>query len=94
MVLIAVLTIMVPLILLVGAYASTMVSRNRALIIELDAEVALLAAEAGIDEAIHQGRIGALVDGSLPQRRLLDNAPVDIQRELLTELYEGALSYW
>ncbi|MEM7096469.1 MAG: hydroxyacid-oxoacid transhydrogenase [Actinomycetota bacterium] len=38
--------------------------------------------------------IGALVDGALPQRRLLDNAPVEIGRELLTTLYEGALSYW
>ena len=38
--------------------------------------------------------IGGLVDGSLPQRRLLDNAPIDIQRDTLTALYEGALSYW
>jgi alcohol dehydrogenase class IV len=35
-----------------------------------------------------------LVEGSLPQRRLLDNAPIDIDREMLTTLYEGALSYW
>ncbi len=35
-----------------------------------------------------------LVNGSLPQRRLLDNAPIDIQREELTELYESALTYW
>jgi len=38
--------------------------------------------------------IPGLVEGSLPQRRLLDNAPVDIDREILTTLYEGALSYW
>ena len=38
--------------------------------------------------------IGDLVDGSLPQRRLLDNAPIEIDRETLTVLYEGALSYW
>ena len=36
----------------------------------------------------------ALVEGSLPQRRLLDNAPIEIDREVLTTLYEGALSYW
>lgn len=35
-----------------------------------------------------------LVEGSLPQHRLLDNAPIDIDREMLTTLYEGALSYW
>ena len=38
--------------------------------------------------------VPALVEGSLPQRRLLDNAPVDIDREILTTLCEGALSYW
>jgi len=38
--------------------------------------------------------VPALVEGSLPQRRLLDNAPVEIDREVLTTLYEGALSYW
>jgi alcohol dehydrogenase class IV len=35
-----------------------------------------------------------LVAGSLPQRRLLDNAPIEIDEKVLTELYEGALSYW
>lgn len=35
-----------------------------------------------------------LVDGSLPQRRLLDNAPIEVDRQILTEMYEGALSYW
>ena len=38
--------------------------------------------------------ISGLVDGSLPQRRLLDNAPIDVQHDTLTALYEGALSYW
>ena len=38
--------------------------------------------------------IGALVGGALPQRRLLDNAPIDVQRDTLTTLFEGALSYW
>ena len=38
--------------------------------------------------------VDALVDGALPQRRLLDNAPVDVDRELLTALYHGALAYW
>jgi hydroxyacid-oxoacid transhydrogenase len=38
--------------------------------------------------------IPGLVDGSLPQRRLLDNCALEIDRELLTTLYQGALSYW
>ena len=38
--------------------------------------------------------ISDLVEGSLPQRRLLDNAPIDVDRDMLTTLYEGALSYW
>ncbi len=38
--------------------------------------------------------ISGLVDGSLPQRRLLDNCALDVDREVLTSLYESALSYW
>jgi alcohol dehydrogenase class IV len=38
--------------------------------------------------------IEALAAGSLPQRRLLDNAPLEIDRDVLIELYRGALSYW
>lgn len=38
--------------------------------------------------------IPRLVDGALPQRRLLDNCALEIDRELLTILFEGALSYW
>jgi len=38
--------------------------------------------------------IPALTEGSFPQRRLLDNAPLDVSREALADLYKGALSYW
>ena len=38
--------------------------------------------------------VAGLVEGSLPQRRLLDNAPIDVDREALTALYEEALTYW
>ena len=38
--------------------------------------------------------ITALVEGALPQERLLANAPLDIDRELLTSMYEQALAYW
>ncbi len=38
--------------------------------------------------------IADLVAGSMPQRRLLDNAPIDIVEETLTALFEGAVRYW
>ena len=38
--------------------------------------------------------IAALVEGALPQKRLLANAPLDVDRELLTSMYEHALSNW
>ncbi len=41
-----------------------------------------------------QDDVGDLVAGSIKQRRLLDNAPIEIQEEQLTALYEGAISYW
>ncbi len=41
-----------------------------------------------------QNDVGDLVAGSIKQRRLLDNAPIEIHEEQLTALYEGALSYW
>jgi alcohol dehydrogenase class IV len=38
--------------------------------------------------------ISNLVDGTLPQQRLLGNAPVELPRPTLTALFEGALHYW
>ncbi len=38
--------------------------------------------------------IAALTAGSFPQKRLLDNAPCEIDEATLAELYRGALSYW
>ena len=35
-----------------------------------------------------------LVNGSINQRRLLDNAPMSIDEEVLTSMYAGAVSYW
>lgn len=40
------------------------------------------------------GDIGALIEGTLPQQRLLKNAPMDIGAEQLHTMFEGALSYW
>jgi alcohol dehydrogenase class IV len=38
--------------------------------------------------------IAALTEGSFPQKRLLENAPLEVSRETLAGLYKGALSYW
>jgi alcohol dehydrogenase class IV len=38
--------------------------------------------------------IGALVEGTLPQQRLLGNAPCELPRETLAALFARALRYW
>ncbi len=38
--------------------------------------------------------VAALTEGALPQRRLLDNAPVEITAEVLDGLYRAAMRYW
>ncbi len=38
--------------------------------------------------------VTALTEGSFPQKRLLDNAPREITKPVLSELYVSALSYW
>ncbi len=38
--------------------------------------------------------IAALTEGALPQRRLLDNAPVAIDTEVLDRLYRAAMRHW
>ncbi len=38
--------------------------------------------------------IPGLTEGSFPQRRLLDNAPRDIQKAELSGLYRDAMAYW
>ncbi len=69
-VLMSLLAIMVPIVLLVGSFATTMFGRNAELNSEIDNEIALLAAEAGVDDAIHRSKIGTLVSGMAYQRNL------------------------
>lgn len=38
--------------------------------------------------------IEALTEGTFPQQRLLKNAPMEITKPLLAELFNGAISYW
>ena len=40
------------------------------------------------------GDIGALIEGTLPQQRLLKNAPMEVGADQLQTMFEGALSYW
>jgi alcohol dehydrogenase class IV len=40
------------------------------------------------------GDIAGLVDGTVPQQRLLSNAPCELPRPTLTALFESALRYW
>ncbi|MEM7169470.1 MAG: hydroxyacid-oxoacid transhydrogenase [Pseudomonadota bacterium] len=40
------------------------------------------------------GDVESLMEGALPQRRLMDNAPKFIGKEELTNLFQGALIYW
>ena len=38
--------------------------------------------------------VAALTEGAFPQRRLFDNAPRDIAKPALAELYREAMAYW
>ena len=69
-VLMTLLAIMIPVVLLVGSFATTMFGRSDELNTELDGEIALLAAESGVDDAIHRAQIGTLVSGATYQRNL------------------------
>jgi len=41
-----------------------------------------------------EGDIDALIKGTLPQQRLLQNAPMEVGAEQLHAMFHGALSYW
>ena len=54
---------LVPLMFVVGAYSVAMTGQSNELRTELAQERALMAAEAGVDEALYRGQIGTLADG-------------------------------
>ncbi|MHC4515567.1 MAG: hypothetical protein ACYTGW_16305 [Planctomycetota bacterium] len=62
-VMVTLFTLLVPLLIIVVAFTATMAGRTNELRVELDEELALLAAESGVDDAIYQGRTGDLKDG-------------------------------
>ncbi|HLQ36800.1 MAG TPA: hypothetical protein VK348_03295, partial [Planctomycetota bacterium] len=62
-VLVVMLAVLVPPIVLLGAFAATMVQRGNELGVQLEQERALFAAESGVDDAIFRGQTGTLNDG-------------------------------
>ena len=62
-ILVTLLTLMIPLLIVVAAVSSAMTGKSNELVVELDQEIALLAAESGVDDAIYRGRTGGLSDG-------------------------------
>ena len=64
-ILVTLLTLMVPMVIVVAAVTGAMAGKGNELLVELDREVALLAAESGLDHALHGARTGALADGTI-----------------------------
>ena len=64
MILIALLVLILPLLLLVGASSGTMTQRNKELMNAINLEKAIIAADSGIDEALYQASNANLISGS------------------------------
>ena len=62
--------VLMPLVLLVGAFTSTMLARSQRLLAELDEAKALHVAEAAVDEAIYRAETGTLISGTAFERDL------------------------
>ena len=75
-----------------GASEADAGERLASAIISLMRAIAIPNGLAGV--GCDRGDIPALVTGTLPQQRLLANAPCDVTAPLLTTLFERALHYW
>ena len=75
-----------------GASEADAGERLASAIISLMRAIAIPNGLAGV--GYDRGDIPALVTGTLPQQRLLANAPCDVTAPLLTTLFERALHYW
>lgn len=69
-VMVTMLALLIPLVVVAGALTSTMAGRSSEFREEFEEEMALLAAESGVDDAIFQSRIGNLSDGVTYTRTL------------------------
>ncbi|MHC4513738.1 MAG: bactofilin family protein [Planctomycetota bacterium] len=83
--LVTIFTLMIPLLVAVVAFIATMNSRSNELRLEYDLELALLAAESGVDDAIYQGRTGNLVDGKVYTRDLGSGQSFTVQPTYLKD---------
>ena len=68
--LVTVIVVMVPLLVLITGATTVMTGRNSMLLQSIQETKALLAAEAGIEEAAQRAHAGMLVDGELFTRDL------------------------
>lgn len=77
------MVLLVPLVVLVGAFVSAMTARTTRLSADLGNERALLAAESGIDEALFRARNAALASGVRITRTLAPDTSFDVLPTLL-----------
>ena len=78
------IAVLLPLVGLAGAVMLSMGGRNARLMDEIRLEKALLAAEAGMDEAGYLAATGGLVDGDTILRTLPNGASFTVQATLLS----------
>lgn len=83
-VIVVLLTLLIPMLLVVGAFSITMTSRTKELNVEMDQERALMAAEAGVDDALFKASTTGLVDGMTFQRTLANGLSFE---SVVTHLY-------
>ena len=69
-VVVVLLTLLIPMLLVVGAFSVTMNSRTQELVVEMDEERALMAAEAGVDHFIYQAQTQPLTTGQTSKKVL------------------------
>ncbi len=77
-VLLALMVVLIPLLLVVGAFSTAATGKSSELRGELDRERALLAAESGVDDAIYRGQTGMLANGVGWQRDLGSGASFQV----------------
>lgn len=71
----ALVTILIPLMFLVGSYLQTMSGRQGRLQMEIREEQAMLTSEAGIDLALNEARRGSLMAGHLAEYDFAEELP-------------------
>ena len=80
----ALLAAVIPLLLMVAAASSTMISRNKGLLYDIKRSGAMLAADTGVDEALWRSANGTLVSGTPFTRTIRAN-----QRFTVVPLFLG-----